>query len=407
MRLTEALLRRAEAALTFDPSEERRALLDRTAVAASDAPTLRRRIAEALGEGSDAAELAVDRLVSGGDALNVSYLERGMIAADAVARIEVRNGESELVGYGTGFMVSPRLMLTNHHVLPTADDAAQSWLHFRYEYDALGRLLAPCIFALDPSTLFFTDADLDATIVAVAPETPDRRQRLARFGWLRLSASADTIVPGEWLTMVHHPDGRPKQVALRQNLLISRTDGDLWYATETAPASSGAPVFNDSWQVVGVHRAGAPARDRAGDILTTDGERWEAAGDETRIVWRAGVATRGHEVLRAVVDRHGEHPLIVELLRDSTRDAAEAIVVPFGSGADAQAPPHRSEHDTEVPISLSRGDGHPAVVTSNGGGAHADHNGQDEALTVTVPLRITVRQGNGSGRAPALGVNLS
>ena len=407
MRLTEALLRRAEAALTFDPNAERRALLDRTSVAVTDAATLRQRIAQALGEGSDAAELAVDRLVNGGDALNVSYLERGMIAADAVARIEVRNGESELVGYGTGFMVSPRLLLTNHHVLPTADDAAQSWLHFRYAYDALGRLLEPSVFALDPSTMFFTDADLDATIVAVAPETPDRRQRLARFGWLRLSTNADTIVPGEWLTMVHHPDGRPKQVAIRQNLLISRTGGDLWYATETAPASSGAPVFNDSWQVVGVHRVGAPARDRAGDVLTTDGERWTAAGDETRIVWRAGVATRACEVLRALAERHGEHPLITELLAESERDAAEAIVVPFGSGADVEPLRGRMEHVREeaiAPVTASR---QSSFATSNGDGAHADHDGQDEALTVTVPLRITVRQGNGSGRAPALGVNLS
>jgi len=408
MRLTEALLRRAEAALTFDPSEERRALLDRTTVAVTDAATLRRRIAQALGEGSDAAQLAIDRLVSGGDALNVSYLERGMIAADAVGRIEVRNGESGLVGYGTGFMISPRLLLTNHHVLATADDAAQSWLHFRYEYDALGRLLEPCVFALDPSTFFFTDADLDATVVAVAPETPDRRQHVSRFGWLRLSTSADTVVSGEWLTMVHHPDGRPKQVALRQNLLINRDDRDLWYATETAPASSGAPVFNDSWQVVGVHRLGAPARDRAGDVLTTDGERWSAAGDETRIVWRAGVATRAHEILHAVATVHGEHPLIAELLAESERDAAEAIVVPFGSGANGEASRRRIEHVDEgeaiAPPSTER---HPFVATSNGDGAHGDHNGQQEALTVTVPLRITVRQGNGSGRAPALGVNLS
>lgn len=392
MRLTEALLRRAEAALTFDPREERRALLDRTTVAVADVATLRRRIAQALGEGSDAAQLAVDRLVSGGDQLNASYLERGMIAADAVARIEVRNGESALVGYGTGFMVSPRLLLTNHHVLPTADDAAQSWLHFRYEYDAVGRLLTPCVFALEPSTLFFTDADLDVTVVAVAPETPDRRQRVSRFGWLRLSGSADTIVPGEWLTMVHHPDGRPKHVALRQNLLISRSDGDLWYATETASASSGAPVLNDSWQVVGVHRLGAPARDRAGNVLTTDGERWTADSDETHIVWRAGVATRAHAVVRALADACGEHPLIVELLAESERDAAEAIIVPLGSGDDADAAqPRRAD----------------VVPNSNGDGVHADQNGQEEALTVTVPLRITVRQSNGSGRAPAVGVNLS
>ena len=392
MRLTEALLRRAEAALTFDPREERRALLDRTTVAVADPATLRRRIAQALGEGSDAAQLSVDRLISGGDQLNVSFLERGMIAADAVARIDVRNGESELVGRATGFMISPRLLLTNHHVLPTADDAAQSWLHFRYEYDALGRLLEPCPFALDPSEFFFTDADLDATVVAVARETPDRRQRVSRFGWLRLSGSPDTVVPGEWLTMVHHPDGRPKQMAVRQNLLISRNDCDLWYATETASASSGAPVFNDSWQVVGLHRVGAPARDRAGQVLTTDGERWTAESDETRIVWRAGVATRASAILRALATSCGEHPLIAELLAESERDAADAIVIPLGAGGEADSP-------------LS--DTSRLASSSNGGAVRDHHDGLEEALTVTVPLRITVRQSNGSGRAAAIGVNLS
>ena len=57
MKLTETLMRHAEEALTFDPRDERRGLLDRTAVAVADADTLRRRIAEALGEGPDAAQL--------------------------------------------------------------------------------------------------------------------------------------------------------------------------------------------------------------------------------------------------------------------------------------------------------------------------------------------------------------
>jgi endonuclease G len=404
MRLTEALLRRAEEALTFDPREERRALLDRTAVAVAEPSTLRRRIAQALGEGSDAAQLAVDRLLTGSDQLNVSFLERGMIAADAVGRIEVCDGESAVVGCATGFMISPRLLLTNHHVLQSADDAAQSWVHFRDEYDALGRLVESCAFAFEPSTFFFTDVDLDVTVVAVAPETPDRRQRLARFGWLRLSVSPDTIVPGEWLTMVHHPGGRPKQVALRQNLLIKCDEADLWYATETASATSGAPVFNDSWQVVALHRLGAPARDRAGLVLTVDGEPWREDGDEARIVWRAGVGTRACAIVRSLAMTHGEHPLIAELLADGERDASDAIVVPLGAGgedvgdASAAAPSDGNATVRAVRTTVS--------PDSNGGSAH-DLHGASEAVTVTVPLRITVRQGNGSGRAPAVGVNLT
>jgi len=74
MKLTEAQMRHVEEALTFDPHAERRALLDRTAVALADAPTLRRRIVQALGEGPDVSQLAVDRLLTGTDELNVNFL---------------------------------------------------------------------------------------------------------------------------------------------------------------------------------------------------------------------------------------------------------------------------------------------------------------------------------------------
>ena len=391
MKLTEAQLRRAEEALTFDPREERRALLDRTVVASSAPTVLRRRVAQALGEGADASELAVDRLLTGSDQLNVNYLERGMIAADAVGRIEVRDGESQIIGSGTGFMVSRRLMLTNHHVLPTADDAAQSWVHFRNEFDALGRPLEACTFAFDPSAFFFTDADLDVTVLAVAPETPDRRQAVSRFGWLRMPESDDTILPGEWLTMVHHPGGRTKQVSLRQNLLIRRTDGELWYATETAAGSSGAAVFNDSWQVVGIHRVGAPARDRAGRVLTVDGEPWKDGADESRIVWRAGSATRTSSVVRRLAAEFAEHPLVAELLREADVDACEAIVIPLGAGG--------------APVAVASGtdSGTRTMRTFTEPGGNGGHPGTDTQGT-PVSVRVTVQPTNGTAADSLVGV---
>jgi len=393
MKLTEAQMRRVEQALTFDPGAERRALLDRTAVATADATALRLRIAQALGEGVDASQLAVDRLLTGTDELNINYLERGMIAADAVGRVEVRNGESEVVGCATGFMISPRLLLTNNHVLPSADDAAQSWVHFRHEFDAFGNAVKPFVFAFDPSAFFFTDTDLDVTIVAIAPETPDRRQRVARFGWLRLSASADTVLPGEWLSIVHHPGNNPKQVVLRQNLLMRRGDSELWYGTETAWGSSGAPIFNDSWQVVAVHRGGTPARDRAGHILTVDGAPWTDGSDEARVVWCAGLGTRTSAIVQCLAATCAEHPLIAELLAQTDTDAADAIVLPLGAGGQMAAS-----------IGAPRnGDGAP----ESDGASSPESNAMAPAVTVTVPLRITVRTGNGSGRAPAVGVNLS
>lgn len=399
-------MRRAEEALTFDPRQQRRALLDRTAAAAADTATLRRRIAQALGEGDDAAQLAIDRLVGATDQLNVSYLERGMIAADAVARIEVRDGESATIGSATGFMISPRLVLTNHHVLPTADDAAQSWLHFRHEFDALGRVVEPCLFALDASAFFWTDPELDVTVVAVAPQTPDRRQQVARFGWLRLSSSEDLVLPGEWLTTIHHPGGAPKQLALRQNLLIERRPCELWYATETAAASSGAPLFNDSWQVVAIHRAGVPLRDSSGNVLTLDGEWWNEGIDESRIVWRAGVGTRTSVILQRLAAQQPHHPLVAALLAESDPDAAEAVVVPLGAGIE-RGRLGQEQAAGEEALSGSASDTPAVHAQTNGSGGHAPAALDGDALTVTVPLRITVRAGNGSGRRPAVGVDLS
>jgi endonuclease G, mitochondrial len=183
-------------------------------------------------------------------------------------------------------------------------------------------------------------------------------------------------------------------VALRQNLLVDVTEQELWYITETAPGSSGAPVFNDSWQVVAVHRLGAPARGAGGEILTSDGTPFIDGIDDGTVVWRANLGASASAVLCRLASACGEHPCIGALLREGRVDAAEALVIPLGSGAQAQSVSHAAD----------------ARPGSNGAGTHEAPHGSassNEAITVTVPLRITVRQANGRGRVPAVGVDLS
>jgi V8-like Glu-specific endopeptidase len=410
MKIPRELIDRAEASLTFDPRARRRALLERAPATEAEPAVVQRRLAHALGEGppgSGAADLSIERVLYGGDHLNVSFLERGMTAADAVARIEVCDEEGRVAGHGTGFMVSPRLLLTNHHVLGTAESAASSWVDFRHELDALGRPVEATTFALDPLAFFFTDPELDCTVIAVAPTTPDGSIPVATFGWLRLSSSDDLALPGEWLSLVHHPAGRGKQVSLRQNLLIGQAEGLLWYASEAAAGSSGAPVFNDAWQVVALHCLGAPERDRAGEILTLDGSAWTPSTDESEIVWRATMGTRASTLVRRLREACGDHPMVRELLAEGSADAAEAVVLPLGSGVSVAA--NRSPVEGLV-VASSRIDVAPHLGASegsangNGTGAHAQSN---ESITITVPLRITVRPGETGGRRPEVGVNLS
>lgn len=79
-----------------------------------------------------------ERIMGTNDLVGVEYLEQGMRAAAAVARILILDPETGERGYATGFMVAPRLLLTNRHVLPSKEVAAASMAEFGYEYDVNG-----------------------------------------------------------------------------------------------------------------------------------------------------------------------------------------------------------------------------------------------------------------------------
>ena len=57
------------------------------------------------------------KIVGTEDFLGVAYLAAGVRAARAVGRVVIRE-DGQIAGFGTGSLVSPSLLLTNHHVLP-------------------------------------------------------------------------------------------------------------------------------------------------------------------------------------------------------------------------------------------------------------------------------------------------
>jgi endonuclease G len=83
---------------------------------------------------------------------------------------------------------------------------------------------------------------------------------LADLVYCPLSNSPDRHRIGMNTNIVHHPDGRPKQVSIRNNYLLARGQAGktLWYSTDTETGSSGAPVFNDDWDLVALHHYGHP-----------------------------------------------------------------------------------------------------------------------------------------------------
>lgn len=75
----------------------------------------------------------LEKIINTADFVGVRYLDAGAAAARSIGRVNIRDARGTLQGYGTGFLVSPTLLLTNHHVLPTADTARSSVIEFDYQ----------------------------------------------------------------------------------------------------------------------------------------------------------------------------------------------------------------------------------------------------------------------------------
>jgi endonuclease G len=202
-----------------------------------------------------AAGTVLERVINTEDFVGVRYLETGFVASHAVGRIDIYDPSAHLIGYGTGSLVSPELLLTNHHVLPGADTARASRIEFNYEDGIDGRPLQPILFPLDPDRFFLTDEQLDFALVAVKAMP----EELAPFGFNRLIEAEGKAIVGDFVTIVQHPGGEKKEVALRDNRIVDVLDLFLHYETDTKPGSSGSPVFSDQWEVCALHHASVPA----------------------------------------------------------------------------------------------------------------------------------------------------
>ena len=273
----------------------------------------------------------LERVIGTNDLMSVTFLERAVRAGRSVGRVRIRGVNGQLVGFGTGSLVSPRLMLTNNHVLGSPAEAAASQVEFNFQDGIDGGSATPVLFNLRSSDFFLTDPELDYSLVAVAPESADSAHSLAEFGFSRLIEEEGKAIIGEFLNIIQHPNGEPKQVALRENELIDVLELFLHYHTDTAPGSSGSPVYNDQWELVALHHSGVPKRNGQGQILTIDNTVWTPSMGEHRIQWLANEGARISRIVKHVKAR----PLntAARILRDqlfSESAPGESLQAPRG-----------------------------------------------------------------------------
>lgn len=236
-----------------------------------------------------------------GDTIDFTLIAPGDRAAKAaapVARLVRLPGD----GYtpqpvATGFMVAPGLLMTNHHVFPRKEEAFQAAANFGYLQDERG-VHNGTFFRIDAEKFFFADPDLDFAIVAVS-EAGLSGERLSEVGFCRLIAGTGKILTGMPVNIIQHPEGKPRTFAVTNNRLVDiLPEGFLHYETDTLEGSSGSPLFNADWELIGIHHAGIP-KVVDGKILTKANVPFnEDADREDDINWIANEGARVSAIVR-------------------------------------------------------------------------------------------------------------
>lgn len=256
----------------------------------------------------------LEQIIQESNLLPVHFLEEGAVVQRAVARV-TKDGS----GWGTGFLVSPSLFMTNNHVIDTAAFALRCAMQFNFQLDYMGNPQTVDAYTPDPDDVFYTNPSLDFTLIRlnqhchmvyrrfgdlwrtrigeteedvlerlptmqpVAVAQPLLRDRLLRmvcvaagesWGYLQLPPSI-TYAVGEHLNIVQHPQARRKEVALQKNNITNIYTNRIRYTTDTEPGSSGSPVFNNQWDLVAIHHAAGEWDPATGLWLSNEGMRMD------------------------------------------------------------------------------------------------------------------------------------
>ena len=232
----------------------------------------------------------------------------------------------------------------------------------------------PKAISYQSKAISYQHQSLDYTLVAVK-ERALSGEELASQGWSQLIEAEGKVIIGEAFDIIQHPNSEPKQLALRQNELIDVLANHLHYRTDTAPGSSGSPVYNDQWELVALHHSGVPGRDADGNLLTKDGTLWGPQMGEHRIDW---IANEGVRVSRIIKDVKAQ-PLgdVARRLRDKMFSAAPPSPLP--------RPP---ETTRIIPAARQNGHGTPPAIRADG------------SAIWTIPLEISVNLGHTAPPVP-------
>lgn len=189
--------------------------------------------------------------------LTLSWYLRGLERCRAVARIETESED----GVGTGFLVrgedlAPGLpevvLMTNGHVIPESlsiDEAVVSFHAVAADRSDAQRFSVVRQLWYRPSQ----HPELDTTLLELdgLPHNASPVPIAKRLPYL-----ASEVPPRAYI--IGHPRGLEQpQFSIQDNYLLDYDDTRLHYRSPTEGGSSGSPVFDKAWNLIGLHHAGS------------------------------------------------------------------------------------------------------------------------------------------------------
>ena len=322
-----------------------------------DAANLQKRKQNIESVGLEPTNFAYERAIGKNDAVYSNFVDLLCEAKRKVGRIVIKRG-AEHLGYATGFMISPNLLITNWHVFPDKDSVEDSVVQFDYELDMQGNPKSAITFKLDVKKFFYAFQALDYCLLGVEANDISNRHSINEIGFIYLDPTIGKLgnLGEEVLNIIHHPGGEHKQLSIRENTFTKITATTIWYKSDTAQGSSGAPVFNDQWQLVGLHHSGIPLKNEKGEYLDKDDKvipLEDGQIDESKVCWLANEGIRISVIRKHLMATFPNEPMVGQVLSQTPQIIDSHQRHDHSAKAEKNKPTHHSSNDIEIKIPSS------------------------------------------------------
>ncbi len=233
---------------------------------------------------ADQSNRALEAFVSSNTTMVDSRLWREKLAAAewTVCRVDI-----DRKGKGTGFLIGPDAVLTNHHVVDALveGDIKPSQVSCLFDYHMINdRQASPghrvalaaddAVIASSPPSPVDLEPDpksgdpaadeLDFALLrlaeAIGQQSVGQGEEGAKRGWLPVPVGPIDYTVMTGVAILQHPHKVSMKLALGsdQALTVNGAGNRLRHTVPTQPGSSGSPVFNADWDLVALHHSGDP-----------------------------------------------------------------------------------------------------------------------------------------------------